>query len=65
MARQIVCKGCGASVILYGDEDPHAALVCDCCPEDHNHGVAAATTGEPCRPVDHQVIGPVQMTMAG
>jgi hypothetical protein len=57
MARLIVCSGCQATVTLYGDEDPHAALECDCCEEDHHHGVAAATTGEPCRPVTHIYIG--------
>ena len=65
MARQIVCKTCGTAVVLYGDEDPHAALQCDCCPEDHHHGQAAATTGEPCRPIHHQVIGPVTVNPAG
>lgn len=51
--RIIVCKGCGGAVTLYSTEDPHAALKCGCCPEDHHHGVAAATTGIPCRPVTH------------
>ena len=52
--RTIVCKNCQASVTLYdADADPHAALTCDCCPEDHHHGAAAETTGEPCRPVHH------------
>ena len=61
MARMIVCKSCQSSVILYSDEDPHAALNCDpdgdCCLQDHHHGVAAATTGEPCRPVTHIYMG--------
>ncbi len=57
MARVIVCKGCQTSVTLYGTEDPHAALTCGCCPEDHHHGVATATTGIPCRPVTHIYIG--------
>jgi hypothetical protein len=58
MARTIVCKQCNASVILYSDgEDPHAALQCDCCPEDHHHGMMAASTGVPCRPVTHIYMG--------
>ena len=57
MARVITCDGCKASVILYDDSDPHAALECSCCPEDHHHGVATATTGIPCRPVTHLYIG--------
>jgi len=57
MARVITCTGCQATVTLYGDEDPHAALECDCCGEDHHHGIAAETTGEPCRPVTHLYIG--------
>ena len=57
MARVITCLGCQASVVIYDDADPHAALECSCCPEDHHHGVAAATTGEPCRPVNHMYIG--------
>ena len=57
MARMITCNNCQASVVLYGDEDPHAALECGCCPEDHHHGAAAAATGEPCRPVTHIYIG--------
>jgi len=57
MARVIICKGCQATVTLYGDEDPHAALACDCCPDDHHHGVATAMTGEPCRPVTHIYLG--------
>jgi hypothetical protein len=57
MARTITCDGCGRSVTLYGTEDPHAALVCDCCPEDHHHGQATATTGIPCRPVTHRYEG--------
>lgn len=57
MARVIVCKGCQATVTLYDDSDPHAALACDCCPEDHHHGQATATSGIPCRPVTHIYIG--------
>jgi hypothetical protein len=61
MARMVTCKGCQASVILYSDEDPHAALNCNpdgnCCLQDHHHGQAAETTGEPCRPVTHLYIG--------
>jgi hypothetical protein len=58
MARVITCKGCNTSVTLYDDgADPHAALECGCCPEDHHHGAAAETTGEPCRPVHHLYIG--------
>ena len=57
MARVIICKGCQASVTLYDDSDGHAALKCGCCPEDHNHGVATATTGIPCRPVIHRYVG--------
>jgi hypothetical protein len=57
MARVITCLGCQASVVIYDDADPHAALECDCCPEDHNHGVATATTGIPCRSVHHAYIG--------
>jgi hypothetical protein len=57
MARVITCQGCGTSVTLYDDEDPHAALACDCCDQDHHHGQAAETTGEPCRPVTHLYIG--------
>jgi hypothetical protein len=63
MARQIICKTCSKSVVLYDDSDPHAALQCDCCPEDHHHGVATATTGVPCRPVTHVYIG--EMTPPG
>jgi hypothetical protein len=63
--RNIVCKGCGASVILHGDEDPHAALACGCCPEDHHHGQAAATTGIACRPVTHIFLGPGQARLTG
>jgi hypothetical protein len=57
MARVITCVGCQATVTLFADEDPHTALECGCCPEGHHHGVAAATTGEPCRPVHHIYIG--------
>ncbi len=61
MARVITCKGCSTSVTLYGEEDPHAALVCppesDCCHEDHHHGIATATSGIPCRPVIHTYVG--------
>ena len=39
--------------------DPHAALQCSCCPEDHHHGKATETTGVPCRPVTHIYIGEV------
>jgi len=57
MARVIVCKGCQAAVTLYGEEDPHAELECDCCPEDHHHGQATAASGTACRPVTHIYIG--------
>jgi hypothetical protein len=58
MARVITCKNCQASVTLYDDAaDPHAALECGCCDQDHHHGAAAETTGEPCRPVHHLYIG--------
>lgn len=60
MARRIVCNGCGASVTLYGEEDPHASLVCACCPEPHHHGLATATSGVPCRPVTHIYIGELE-----
>jgi hypothetical protein len=63
MARIIICQGCHATATLYDDSDPHAALVCGCCPEDHNHGVATATTGIECRPVIHSYIG--EMTSPG
>jgi len=57
VARVIVCKSCDARVTIYDDRDPHEALVCGCCPEDHNHRVATETTGIPCRPVTHIYIG--------
>lgn len=63
--RNIVCKNCGASVILHGDEDPHAALVCECCPEDHHHGQATIDTGVPCRPVTHIYLGPAAVQLTG
>jgi hypothetical protein len=59
MARLIVCQGCNATAMLYGTEDPHAALDCHCCPEDHDHKVATATTGIPCRPVIHSYVGEI------
>lgn len=57
MAHTVTCKSCGATAILYEGGDGHAALQCDCCPEDHHHGVATATSGIPCRPVTHTYIG--------
>jgi hypothetical protein len=57
MSRIIICKECQATTTLHGDEDPHAALDCDCCKKDHHHGEAAARTGKPCRPVTHIYIG--------
>jgi hypothetical protein len=53
--RFIQCNRCGASVTLFGDEDPHTSLKCDCCPQgrDHDHGQHVRDGGEPCRPVTH------------
>jgi hypothetical protein len=65
MIRQIICKQCSASVTLTGAEDPHAALQCGCCPEEHHHGQATTATGIPCRPVTHVIVSigePLRLT---
>ena len=39
----ITCNSCQASVQTFNGSDPHGALECPCCPEDHTH-----TGLEPC-----------------
>lgn len=33
----VVCNSCGASAQTFNGSDPHGALECPCCPEDHSH----------------------------
>ena len=45
---------CTAVATVDGETDVHSALDaagCACCPQDHHHGQATATSGVPCRPV--------------
>lgn len=41
----VTCKQCGASAQTFNGADPHSALECGCCTEDHSHA------GLGCRPV--------------
>ena len=45
------CDGCGKWEVAEDGSDPDSQLKCDCCPEDHHHGQAAAQSGAPCRPI--------------
>lgn len=38
---KVVCNQCGAKAYTENGDDPDGALVCACCPQDHNHGHAA------------------------
>jgi hypothetical protein len=53
-SKRIQCKQCLTVAEIPEDTDPHTVRMCDCCPEDHHHGEAAAACspdqhgGEPC-----------------
>lgn len=52
---QCANENCAAvATVTSPGTDVHDALDaagCTCCPQAHNHGVAARETGTPCRPV--------------
>lgn len=53
----VQCKKCLVTATVTDDQDKHEAVDaagCTCCPEDHNHGIAAGNAAEggvPCRPL--------------
>jgi hypothetical protein len=48
----VECKQCHRVGIVRDGQNVHDALICDCCPQKHNHGEAASQPGAaPCRPV--------------
>jgi hypothetical protein len=51
MKLLVACNQCHAEVLTEDGTSPDRALVCGCCPLDHDHGQAANETGTPCRPV--------------
>lgn len=54
MAYLVKCNQCDANATLTGPmKDPDGAVVCGCCPEDHDHAAAANACpgghdGQPC-----------------
>lgn len=47
----VQCNSCNKVAFTEVGYNPDAALDCDCCPDNHNHGTNANETGVPCRPV--------------
>ena len=34
---RVTCNTCQTSALTFNGSDPHGALECPCCPEDHSH----------------------------
>jgi hypothetical protein len=42
IGHMVECYQCHSVTVVFDGRHVHEALRCACCPEDHNHGVAAS-----------------------
>lgn len=51
LTHTVQCAKCKATAVVQMNQHVHDALVCGCCPVQHNHGEAANQSGVACRPI--------------
>lgn len=61
----VKCLRCGTEANTVNHADPDSAVVCSCCPVDHDHRQAAIDTGTACRPVGITFTGKVVLQAVG